>query len=92
VENIPFAGILLGWGRHLRDATVSNNVIRNTDIGIGVSIDSEAGYATIMNNMISGAKKGAVRAMDLGKPIGPDLSQQSAEAFRNIAAFGNVSL
>ena len=28
IENAPAAGILLGWGRYLRDVTVTGNVVR----------------------------------------------------------------
>jgi hypothetical protein len=42
--------------------------------------------------MIQGAKDGAIRAMADGKLVGPDLSQRSAESFRNLAIAGNVAL
>jgi putative cofactor-binding repeat protein len=54
-------GILIGWGRYLRDVSVTDNLIRNAMIGIGVSIDPAAGTALITNNLITGAKDGAIR-------------------------------
>ncbi len=92
VENADFAGLLLGWGKYLRDVTANNNIIRNSRIGIGISADPQAGYAAVTGNMITGSKNGAIRAMDYAKALGPDLSRQSAESYRNLAVFGNVGL
>lgn len=92
VENVPGLGISLGYGKYMRQVTVNNNLVRDAQIGIGVSTHTEAGYALIATNMITGAKKGGVRAMDLEKPIGPDLTKSSSEAFLNLAVYGNVSL
>ena len=41
--------------------------------------------------MITGAKDGAIRAMDGPKPIGPDLARASAEAYRNLSVYSNVA-
>ncbi|MCG8562220.1 MAG: TIGR03808 family TAT-translocated repetitive protein [Hyphomicrobiales bacterium] len=92
VENAAALGIQIGWGKFLRDVTATGNMVRQARIGIGVSTVKEAGYALITNNMMSGAKEGAIRAMNHAKPLGSDLALQSSEAFRNIAAFGNVAL
>lgn len=92
VENVPGLGISLGYGKYMRQVTVNNNLVRDAEVGIGVSTHPEAGYAFIATNMITGAKKGAVRAMDLEKPIGPDLSKSSSEAYLNLAVYGNVSI
>ncbi len=84
-------GIMIGWGRYLRDVSVTDNLIRNAMIGIGVSIDPAAGTALITNNLITGAKDGAIRAMSGPTPTGPDLAQASAAAYRNLAVYGNVA-
>jgi len=92
IEGAPAAGIQIGWGKHLRDVSVTGNLIREARIGIGVSSAPDAGYAFITNNMISKTKEGGIRAMDHDKPLGPDLAKSSSESYRNIAVFGNVSL
>ena len=84
-------GIVIGWGRYLRDVSVTDNLIRNAHIGIGVSIDPSAGTALITNNLITGAKDGAIRAMSGPTPTGPDLAKASAEAYRNLAVYANVA-
>ena len=92
IEAVEGAGIGIGYGKYMRNVTANNNLVRDAEIGIGVSTHNEAGFALIATNMITGAKKGAVRAMDKDTPLGPDLSKSSAEAFRNLAVYGNVSL
>jgi hypothetical protein len=71
--------------------SVIDNLIRNAHIGIGVSIDRCAGTALITDNLISGAKDGAIRAMNGPTPTGPDLARASAEAFPNLAVYSNVA-
>ncbi|ODA66890.1 Pectate lyase superfamily protein [Methyloligella halotolerans] len=92
IERAPGYGLFLGWYKYLRDISATGNLIRNCHIGIGVSADGEAGFALITDNMISGAKDGAIRAMNGPKPVGPDLAESSAEAFRNLAVYSNVGI
>ena len=82
IENAQGYGIVVGWRNYLRDLNVTDNLIRNAHIGIGVSIDPSAGMALIANNMISEPKDGAIRAMDGPTPIGPDLAKASASAYK----------
>jgi uncharacterized secreted repeat protein (TIGR03808 family) len=91
IESAPAFGIMIGWGRYLRDVSVTDNLIRQAHIGIGVSIDPAAGTALITNNLIAGSKEGAIRAMSGPTPVGPDLAKESAEAYRNLAVYTNVS-
>jgi uncharacterized secreted repeat protein (TIGR03808 family) len=91
VENAPGFGILVGWGRYLRDVSVTDNLIRKADIGIGVSIDPAAGTALITNNLIAGAKNGAIRAMSGATPVGPDLAREKVDAYGNLAVYANVA-
>lgn len=91
IEGAPAYGIMIGWGPHLRDVSVTDNLIRNALVGIGVSIDPSAGTALITRNLITGAKEGAIRAMSGPASIGPDLATATAEAFRNVAVYANVA-
>jgi len=61
IENAPFAGIMLGWGRYLRDVAATGNVVRKADIGIAVSVDRRA-TALIGRQCISDSKRGAIVA------------------------------
>jgi uncharacterized secreted repeat protein (TIGR03808 family) len=91
IEGSIAYGIVIGWGRYLRDVSVTDNLIRNVLIGIGVSVDPSAGTALITKNLISGAKEGAIRAMSGHTPTGPDLAKASAEAYGNLAVYTNIS-
>jgi uncharacterized secreted repeat protein (TIGR03808 family) len=91
IENAQGYGIIAGWRNYLRDLNITDNLIRNAHIGIGVSTYPSAGIALIANNTISGSKDGAIRAMDGPTPIGPDLAKASASDYRNLAVHGNVS-
>jgi uncharacterized secreted repeat protein (TIGR03808 family) len=91
IENAPTAGILVGWGRYMRDCAATQNLIRNAACGILVSADPEAGQCLIAHNTISGAKLGAIRAMDgSGYPIGPDLAREGRDGGR-VKITGNLS-
>lgn len=91
IEGSPAFGIIIGWGPYLRDVSVTDNLIRNAHIGIGVSADPASGTALIANNLISGAKDGAIRAMSGPTPVGPDLARDKADAYGNLAVYANVS-
>ncbi len=91
IEAAPGYGIMIGWGRYLRDVSVTGNLIRNAHIGIGVSTDILAGTALITDNLITGAKAGAIRAMNGPTPTGPDLTTASTEAYRNLVVSSNVA-
>lgn len=91
IEGAPAYGIFAGWGKYLRDVSVTDNVIRKSHVGIAVSVDPSAGSALITDNLIDGAKDGAIRAMKGPTPVGPDLARGSAEAYRNLAVYGNVA-
>jgi uncharacterized secreted repeat protein (TIGR03808 family) len=91
IEQAPGYGIMIGWGRYLRDVSVTGNLIRNAHIGIGVSTDSLAGTALVTDNLITGAKDGAIRAMNGPTPTGPDLATASAGTYRNLVVSSNVS-
>jgi uncharacterized secreted repeat protein (TIGR03808 family) len=89
IEKAARAGIMAGWGRFLRDVTVTGNVVRNAPIGIGVSVTSGAGAALIANNMISGATRGAVLGMEHMDPVTGDLTKEGTVRYSQLAVSGN---
>lgn len=60
IEGAPLWGIGLGWGSYLRDVSATGNVIRDSRVGIAVSVVEGAGAALIAENVISGATDGAI--------------------------------
>jgi uncharacterized secreted repeat protein (TIGR03808 family) len=88
VENAPTAGIQLGWGQYLRDVTVTGNVVRASDVGIAVSVAPGAGSAVIADNLISGARRGAILGMDGRTPVTGELANDGGR-FAQLAISGN---
>jgi uncharacterized secreted repeat protein (TIGR03808 family) len=89
IENAPTAGIMLGWGPHLRDVAVTGNVVRKVGIGIGASVAPGAGTALIANNVISESRGGAVVGMQLGEPVTGDLTKAGSEQYAHLMVTGN---
>src|SRR5712691_1195508 len=89
VERAAFCGIMAGWGRFLRDVTITGNVVRAANIGVAVSVVPGAGGAVIADNMISDARRGAILGMDHAKPVTDDLSKTGAARFAQLAIAGN---
>lgn len=89
IENAPTAGIVVGWGRYMRDVAVTSNVIRGTRVGIMITRDPDAGAALIAQNLVSGAREGGIRAMDKGVLVGPDLARSGTSSTR-ISILGNM--
>jgi len=89
VESAQFAGIMAGWGRYLRDVTITGNVVRAAAIGIGVSVVPGAGGAVIADNMISGSRRGAILGMDHLEVVSGDLTRDGAARYAQLSIAGN---
>lgn len=91
IECAPTSGIVIGWGSWMRNVNVNGNTIRDAGIGIAVTGDDAAGHALITGNLIAGARQGAIRAMRLATPYGPDLATAPSHAERITVAANAVS-
>lgn len=91
IENAPTAGIMIGWGRYMRNVVATGNMIRTVGVGIAVSGDRDAGTALISSNLIAGATRGAIRTMNLAEPVGPDLATTPVSAGRIIVQANAVA-
>ncbi|MGH6768845.1 MAG: TIGR03808 family TAT-translocated repetitive protein [Xanthobacteraceae bacterium] len=89
VEAAPTAGIMLGWGQHMRDVAATGNVVRRTDIGIGVSVSAGTGAALIANNIIAEFGRGAIMGLDQRRIVTGDLMKGGAERYANLTLAGN---
>src|SRR5690606_30600807 len=69
VEIVPGSGIGAGWGPYLRDVSVTNNIVREVEIGIAVSVAEGAGKAMISGNRIAGARTAAIAGMAWHKTV-----------------------
>jgi uncharacterized secreted repeat protein (TIGR03808 family) len=89
IENAPGNGILAGWGAYLRDVSITDNIVRNAGIGIAISVAPQAGSALIADNLIVGARTGAVVGMEWKKAVTGDLTKGGAEKYAQLAIDGN---
>jgi uncharacterized secreted repeat protein (TIGR03808 family) len=89
IENAPFAGIMLGWGRYLLDVAATGNMVRKTDIGIAVSVTPGAATALIANNIITDFRRGAIVGMAGAKAVTADLTLGGFESYAHLALSGN---
>jgi uncharacterized secreted repeat protein (TIGR03808 family) len=89
VDTAEAAGIVLGWGRYLRDVAVTGNVVRKAAIGIAVSVVPGAGSALISANVVSLAPRGAVVGMDHARPVTGDLTRDAAKGYAHLSVSGN---
>jgi uncharacterized secreted repeat protein (TIGR03808 family) len=78
VENAARAGIQAGYGEYLRNVTITGNVVRNAGAGIAVSVAPGAGNAAITDNLIAGAKRGAIVGMEWDKQVPGDLAEDAS--------------
>lgn len=60
VENAPRCGMLLGWGDFLRNVNATGNVIRDTPIGMMITVVEGTGKALIANNLFEKTPQGAI--------------------------------
>jgi uncharacterized secreted repeat protein (TIGR03808 family) len=89
VENARDAGIIAGWGNFLRDVAVTGNVVRQTGIGIGVSVVAGAGSALVSSNVITGSRRGAILGMDHARPVTGELAKDGTQPHANLSIAGN---
>ncbi|MEP1933141.1 MAG: TIGR03808 family TAT-translocated repetitive protein [Roseibium sp.] len=60
IEGAPKFGLLIGWGPYMRNVIASQNVLRDCNTGIAVTVVDKAGSAIITNNIVQGSKSGAI--------------------------------
>ena len=89
IENAPLAGIMLGWGRYLRDVAATGNVVRKADIGIAVSVAPGSAATLVADNIISESRRGAIVGMAGAKAVTGDLAQGGAETYPHLTISGN---
>lgn len=89
VEAVPGLGIGVGWGPYLRNVVAADNVVRDVDYGIMVSLAPGAGAARVAGNLISAARKGALVGAEWDKITAPDLATDAAR-YPQLSVEGNL--
>ena len=90
VDTVPGAGIVAGFGPYVRNVVVSNNLVTNAMIGIGVSVvqEQKPGAVRVTDNLISGSQQGII-AMEWDKVVSTDLVKD-ATRYPNISVSDNT--
>jgi uncharacterized secreted repeat protein (TIGR03808 family) len=88
VDGAERIGLQLGWGPSLRDVVATGNVIRDTEMGVVVSVAPGAGTATLSGNVISGARRMAVVGMEWTRIATEDLLKPGAKAHPRVRVVG----
>ena len=89
IEGAPLAGISAGWGQYMRDIVISANVVRDSAIGVAVSVAAGAGVAVISGNLFSGTLHGAIVGMVYHTAMTGDLALTGAERYPRLKISGN---
>jgi uncharacterized secreted repeat protein (TIGR03808 family) len=89
IESAPHVGIAAGSGQYLRDVVISANIVRGADYGITVSVVPGAGTSLIADNLITGARRGAIVGVEWNKPVTDDLAKDGAEHYAQLTINGN---
>jgi uncharacterized secreted repeat protein (TIGR03808 family) len=87
VENVPGPAIVAGWGPYLRNVLIANNVVREADIGIAVSVAEGAGTARVSGNIID-ARGARIVGMAWTETVSADLAAEAGR-FSNVAVSDN---
>jgi uncharacterized secreted repeat protein (TIGR03808 family) len=89
IEGAPLAGIAAGWGQYLRNVAITGNVVRESGIGVAVSVVAGAGVAVIADNLFAGTLRGAIVGMEWHKAVTGDLALAGAERYPQLKISGN---
>ncbi len=89
VDTVPGAGILAGTGPFVRNVVISDNVVTNAMIGIGVSVVQKepAGPVRVSGNIVSGAQQPIV-GLEWDKVVSADLAADAGR-YPNVTVSDN---
>jgi uncharacterized secreted repeat protein (TIGR03808 family) len=79
IENVPGVGILAGWGRFLRNVSVTDNVLHTVQAGIAVSVAEQPGPVRVAGNLISAPLDHGIIGMAWSDIASDDLVRDAAK-------------
>ncbi|MER9725028.1 MULTISPECIES: TIGR03808 family TAT-translocated repetitive protein [unclassified Mesorhizobium] len=89
IENAPLYGMQIGWGAYMRNVVATGNIIRQAGTGIAVTVVEGAGNAIISDNVIDGAKNGAIIGQRWAEPATGDLARSSISGYAHLTVERN---
>jgi uncharacterized secreted repeat protein (TIGR03808 family) len=88
IDSVPGLGIGAGWGPYLRNVSVTGNVVRDVEIGIGISVAEGAGKALVAGNHITESRRAAIAGLAWRDVVSDDLARDAGR-FPNVTIGGN---
>jgi uncharacterized secreted repeat protein (TIGR03808 family) len=90
VDMVPGAGIVAGYGPFVRNVVISDNVVTNAMIGIGVSVVQEKapGPVRVSGNLVSGAQQ-AIVGLAWERVVSADLTADAGR-YPNVTVENNT--
>lgn len=89
IENAPLYGMQIGWGAYMRNVVATGNIIRQAGTGIAVTVVEGAGTAIISDNVIDGAKNGAIIGQRWAEPVTGDLTSLGNAGYAHLTVERN---
>lgn len=89
IEGAPLHGIGIGWGPFMRNVVATGNIIRDAGKGIAVSVVEGTGSAIVSDNVIAGARHGAVVGMEWATPVTGDLALSGSSGYPRLTVERN---
>ncbi|MEP6567988.1 MAG: TIGR03808 family TAT-translocated repetitive protein [Mesorhizobium sp.] len=89
IENAPLYGMQIGWGAYMRNVVATGNIIRKAGTGIAVTVVEGAGTAIISDNVIDGAKNGAIIGQRWAEPVTGDLASPGNAGYAHLTVERN---
>ncbi len=89
IENVPQAGIHVGWGEFCRDVIVAQNIVRQAPWGITASVVRGAKNVIIRNNVLSQISKQAITGFKWARPETGELLGKRKSEYNHLTISGN---
>jgi uncharacterized secreted repeat protein (TIGR03808 family) len=89
VEGAEKVGLSLGWGWAMRNIAATGNMLKDCEVGIGVSVAGRERNVVVSGNVIAGARKGAVVGLDHGRIVTGDLTLAADRRLEGVRIEGN---
>jgi uncharacterized secreted repeat protein (TIGR03808 family) len=91
IEDVSGTGISLGWSWAMRNLVATGNMVREAEIGIGVSLVAKERNVVVANNVIAGTRKGAVLGTEYGRIVTGDLTRGPDRRAAGVRVEGNAA-
>lgn len=89
IENVPQAGIHVGWGKFCRNVVVSQNVIEAAPWGVTASVVDGARGVIVTNNAFGNISKQAITGFEWIKPVTSELLGARRTGYKHLSVSGN---